>query len=43
MILGDNYKKLVEKSNSWIIKCSWIKMISELISHKPLITYGRFN
>ncbi|KAM3137493.1 hypothetical protein pb186bvf_010466 [Paramecium bursaria] len=41
-IMSQNYKQLVLKSNLWIIKCSWIKIISELFIYKPLITKSKY-
>ena len=36
--LVNNYNILIKNSNEWLIKCSWIKIISELIVYKPIIT-----
>ena len=36
--LANNYNILIKDSNEWLIKCSWIKIISDLIVYKPIIT-----
>ncbi|KAM3147505.1 hypothetical protein pb186bvf_000312 [Paramecium bursaria] len=38
----NNYNILIKNSNEWLIKCSWIKIISELIVYKPIITLKQF-
>ncbi|KAM3133405.1 hypothetical protein pb186bvf_014409 [Paramecium bursaria] len=40
--LTNNYNTLIKDSNEWLIRCSWIKIISELITYQPIITYKQF-
>ncbi|KAM3147532.1 hypothetical protein pb186bvf_000339 [Paramecium bursaria] len=40
--LVNNYNILIKNSNEWLIKCSWIKIMSELIVYKPIITLKQF-
>ncbi|KAM3137410.1 hypothetical protein pb186bvf_010590, partial [Paramecium bursaria] len=40
-LLGENYNKLVKKSSDWLIKCCWIKIISETIIYRPIVIKTR--
>ncbi|KAM3127864.1 hypothetical protein pb186bvf_020054 [Paramecium bursaria] len=40
-LLNNNYSKIISRTNSWQIKCCWIKMISQLMIYKPLITKSK--
>ncbi|KAM3133641.1 hypothetical protein pb186bvf_014328 [Paramecium bursaria] len=41
--INQNYKILVENSEEWIIKSSWIKIVSEIIVYKPIISKQKYN